>query len=123
MITAKEARALTKAHVNKTREGNILKDPAFKKIAKFMEGKITAAAKDGEASVFVTLEDISVASGLPRAVNNIGQKIWIGSNWIAAIGNCLEDNGYKWNIKHDDFNWGIEVGWEQKQRPRQNKKR
>ncbi len=112
MISAKGARNILTSSCQLPIDRKFNSEP-FKKIAKVLDAKVTNASLTGKREVYISLDEISDASGLVRQVNEFGRKMWIEADWIAAVEEFLEYNGYKVGRKFNKVsgNWGIVIKW------------
>lgn len=107
MITAKQAMANANKR-NQVYEANERNLPEFKKISKFVDGKIRGASKAGRHSVFLTNDEISDASGIERKRNGKG---WIEYFWFTTLEDVLKEKGFRVKSGYIKDAWGIMIKW------------
>ena len=109
MITAKKASS-SAAKRNMADELDMRKTPEFKRISKFVDGKIKSASKAGRHSVFLAKDETLDAgdTGKGKIPNSTG---WLDEELFDALKKVLIENGFGIKAGCVKDTWGIAITW------------
>ncbi len=109
MITSKKATA-TATKCNSVDDLDMRKTPEFKRISKFVDGKIKGTSKSGRHCVFLTKKEISDAGEthlgkIPKSTGGLDEEL------LDELKNVPRENGFGIKAGCIDDAWGITINW------------